>query len=216
MKKIVIILIFVVNFSIIAQESLIGQYCTIPIGESDVACYSFKKNQQFEFKISGCLGISNYGKGNYSIKNGLLLLNFDNGKGTKNSQVSFKDIIETSKDSIIIKIKISDLNGFGVPAKIYPKEMDLMDFDFEKNYADTDGNWIWKDKKDIKLRNFIISNIGYEELELPLDMGKSQNIKIVLVPPSPDSISSKELMKNINIVSSEILKIDGIKFKKVK
>lgn len=132
MKNIIIILIFVVNFSINAQERLIGEYCTIPIGESDVACYIFKQSQQFEFKISGCLGISTYGKGNYSIKNGQLLLNFDNGKGIKNSQVNFKDINETSKDSIIIKLKVSDLNGFGVPAKIYPKEMDLMDFDFEK------------------------------------------------------------------------------------
>lgn len=47
-------------------------------------------------------------------------------------------------------------------------------------------------------------------------MGKSQNVKIILVPPSPDSISSKELLKRIEIESSEILKIDGIKFKKVK
>ncbi|WP_435139257.1 hypothetical protein [Formosa sp. A9] len=216
MKNIGLILLFLVNFSINAQEKLIGNYCTIPIGESDVTCYSFKENQQFEFKISGCLGISTYGKGNYSIKNKQLLLNFDNGKGSQNSRIVFKKLKETSQDSITLKLKVSDVYGIGIPAKIYPKEMDLMDFDFEKNYADINGNWIWKNKKNSESKHFVISENGYAELEFAIDLEKSQEIEIVLAPPSPNSISSKEFRKNIEIIDSDNLRINGMKFKREK
>ncbi|WMI65457.1 hypothetical protein RBH94_15500 [Aestuariibaculum sp. YM273] len=216
MKRTIIIITLLFSFSLIAQEKLVGEFCTIPIGESNVACYNFIENNNFEFMVSGCLGISTYGKGKYILNNDKLLLNFDSGKGIENSSITFKNLSEISKDSVTVKLKVTDLNGIGIAAKIYPKEMDLMDFDFEKNYADVDGNWILKDKKGNGLKYFVISEVGYVELEFAIDMAKSQEINIVLAPPSPDSISSKELFKKIKIVDSDILEIDGIKFKRIK
>jgi len=216
MKRTVIIIILLFSFSVSAQEKLVGEFCTIPIGESDVACYNFIENHNFEFTVSGCLGISTYGKGKYTLNDDTLLLNFDSGKGSENSSISLKNLNTISKDSIIVKLKVTDQNGTGIAAKIYPKDMDLMDFDFEKNYADIDGNWIWKDKKDNGLKYFVISEVGYVELEFAMDMGKSQEINIVLAPPSPDSISSKDLSKKLKIEDSDNLEIDGIKFKRTK
>lgn len=216
MKKTVIILILLLSFSVNAQEMLLGKFCTIPIGESDVVCYNFIENQNFEFKVAGCLGISTYGKGKYTSNNGNILLDFDNGKGNKNSTISFKELNKISPDSIIVKLKVTDLNGLGIPVKIYPKEMALMDFDFEKNYTDTNGNWILNEKRNKELKAFVISEVGYVDFEFSLDMNKSQEIKIILAPPSPDSISSKVIMKSLTIESLDNLIIDGVKFKRIK
>ena len=67
MKKILQIIILLTSILTFSQEKLNGKYCSIPIGESDVTCIDFKENNHFEYSVSGCLGISQIGTGNFEL-----------------------------------------------------------------------------------------------------------------------------------------------------
>ena len=216
MKSIHILLVFVCCSTLFGQANLDGEFCTIPIGESDVACYNFEENQQFEYKVTGCLGISTFGKGKYQLKRGNLFTNFEEGNANQNSTVNISKLVENTKDSITIKINVKDNDGIGIPANIYPKGMDLLDIDFETNMADIKGDLVWKEKKKDKTNIYKVLFVGYEVFEISIKTDESQKIEIILAPPSPKSLSSKKFKRKFKIIHSDTLEIDGTIYRRIK
>ena len=108
-------MISIVTFS---QEKLIGKYCSIPLGESDVTCIDFKKNNQFDYVVSGCLGISSIGSGKYELKNNNLNLIFDKTEQTSKSKIQIAENETQSEKESNLKFNIVDENGFELPANV--------------------------------------------------------------------------------------------------
>ena len=109
--KTIILLISIVTFS---QEKLTGKYC-LTFGEGDATCIDFKENNRFEYKVSGCLGISSVGAGVFELKDKKLRLLFDKKEQIIKSGIKIKDNASKSEKVTEFKFEIKDENGFEIP-----------------------------------------------------------------------------------------------------
>ena len=183
MKKILQIIILLTSILTFSQEKLNGKYCSIPIGESDVTCIDFKENNHFEYSVSGCLGISRIGTGNFELKNEILKLTFDKKEQSTRSKVKITET-KSSSEKIEFEFIIKDENGFKLYAHIREKG--------EKKYFDLyeKENKIELQKKRLKV-TYELFSLGYEFIEIELNHNSSKKIEIIMFPPQAKVISEK-------------------------
>jgi hypothetical protein len=186
MKTILKTIIFLISIVTFSQEKLIGKYCSIPIGESDVTCIEFKKDNRFEYEVSGCLVVSSVGTGIFELKNKQLQLLFDRKEKVLKSEIEVKENTIESKKEIEFKFDIKDENGFKIPIYI----MRLSDSEYFRIDEITQNIRV---EKNSPTQLYRISFPGYEVIDLELDSKMDKEIQINLFPVQPLLISDKEL-----------------------
>ena len=201
-------MISIVTFS---QEKLIGKYCSIPLGESDVTCINFKKNNQFDYVVSGCLGITSIGSGKYELKNDNLNLIFDKTEQTSKSEIQIADNETQSEKESNLKFNIVDENGFELPANV------IRTSDRKHFFFDEPNRTFIVDKNSPKAK-YKIEFIGYETIELVIEHNTDKEINVTLFPAQAKIISDKELTINWNKINDNEFKTGSNswnRFKKV-
>ncbi|WP_250433172.1 hypothetical protein [Hanstruepera flava] len=182
--QVIILLTAVLTFS---QEKLIGEYCSIPIGESDVTCIEFKKDNLFKYKITGCLGVSKMGSGKFELKNGSLNLFFDKKNQIPRSTTKITEHESKSEKEVKLQFKIKDENGFDIPANII-RLTNQKHFSFDE-YAKV----FTIDKNSLKA-NYKIEFIGYETVDIEIENNTDKMIEIQLFPTQAKIISDTKII----------------------
>ncbi len=168
-----------------SQIKLSGEFCSYTLGEGNVTCISFKPNNQFDYQISGCLGISKIGNGTYILKKQILKLVFANNKQKSKSQFRIVNG-ESQKETATLEFITTDSNSLYLPAWVI-RDSDSKIFQPLSNEA----NIIIKQVK--KNENYQITQIGYEKIKLKLDNKCNKKIFVSIYPMPPSIISNKIL-----------------------
>ncbi len=182
--QVIILLTAVLTFS---QEKLIGEYCSIPIGESGVTCIEFKKDKLFKYKITECLGVSTIGSGKFELKDGSLNLFFDKKDQVSRSTIKITENESKSEKEVKIQFKIKDENGFDIPANII-RLTDQKHFIFDE-YTKV----FMVDKNSLKA-NYKIEFIGYETVDIEIENNTDKMIEIQLCPTQAKIISDTKII----------------------
>jgi len=193
MKKILQITILLTSILTFSQEKLNGKYCSIPIGESDVACLDFKENNQFEYSVAGCLGTSHIGTGVFELKNKTLRLTFDKKEQPTRNIVNIKEV-KSNSEKIEFEFVIKDENGFSLYANVI-EQPNIKEFEINK-----EKNTIEVEKKDSKVKYQILS-LGYEIVEFELEHNSSKLIEITMFPVQAKVISDKVFEWNLTEIN---------------
>ena len=193
MKKILQITMLLTSILTFSQEKLIGKYCSIPIGESDVTCIDFKENNQFEYSVAGCLGTSHIGTGIFELKNKTLKLTFDKKEQPTRNIVNIKEV-KSNSEKIEFEFVIKDENGFSLYANVI-EQPNIKGFEINK-----EKNTIEVEKKDSKVKYQIFS-LGYEVVELELEHNSSKLIEITMFPVQAKVISEKVFEWNLTEIN---------------
>jgi hypothetical protein len=199
MKKILQIIIFLISIVTFSQEELIGEYCTIPIGESDVTCINFKENNRFEYTVSGCLGVSDIGTGKFELNKDNLKLIFDKKEQLIKSKIKIEEIESALEKEVIFKFNISDENNLPLYVNIVKKPENIAFKIFKENK-------IISQTKNDSIGNYQILSLGYEIIELELDNLTDKKIEITMFPIQPKVISDTTLTLNLSEISEKEFK----------
>ena len=179
----IILLISITTFS---QEKLIGKYCSIPLGQSDVTCIDFKENNQFNYFVSGCLGDSATGSGKFELKDEKLNLIFDKAEQISKSEIKIRESKAESNKEVKLKFKVKDENGIEIPANIIRTSN-------QKHFFFNKLNKVFIVHKNSPKASYQIEFMGYETLKLEIDNNTDKIIEINLFPAQAKVISDKKI-----------------------
>lgn len=113
--KPIILIIFLFNATkCIAQKSILGTYYFDYKLKYSNTSYNFNEDGTFEFKSTGDLGITDFGKGHYETKNDSLYLNYDLTELNYDSYHKSKHYYN-SNDSILIKVNVFNMKNEPLP-----------------------------------------------------------------------------------------------------
>jgi hypothetical protein len=193
MKKTLQFIILLTSIITFSQEKLSGKYCSIPIGESDVTCIDFKKNNRFEYSVSGCLGTSHIGTGIFELNNQTLKLTFDKKEQPPRSIVNVKEV-KSNSENIEFKFVIKDENGIPLYANVV-EQPNVKAFEIYEEH-----NTFNAEKKNSKVKYQILS-LGFEIVELELEHNSSKLIEITMFPAQAKVISEKVFEWNLTEIN---------------
>ncbi|MCG8755531.1 hypothetical protein [Tenacibaculum finnmarkense] len=200
MRKILQIIILLTSIMTFSQEKLSGKYCSIPIGESDVTCIDFKKNNLFEYSVSGCLGTSQIGTGIFELKNETLKLKFDKKEQASKESIKITEIKSSSEKTVEFEFIIKDENE----SPLYVNIVDISNVSgFE---ISEEKNKIEFEKKNLKVKYRILS-LGYASIELELEHNSSKKIEITMYPVQAKVISEKVFEWNLTELNENEFKV---------
>lgn len=182
--QVIILLQAVLSFS---QEKLIGEYCSIPIGESGVTCIEFKKDKLFEYKITGCLGVSAIGSGKFELKDGSLNLFFDKKDQIPRSTIKITEYDSKSEKEVKLQFKIMDENGFDIPAYI-------IRLTNKKHFIFDEYTKVFRVDKNSSKANYKIEFIGYETVVTEIESNTDKMIEVQLFPVQAKVISDTKVI----------------------
>ena len=199
MKKTLQFIILLTSIITFSQKKLSGEYCSIPIGESDVTCIDFKKNNRFEYSVSGCLGTSHIGTGIFELNNQTLKLTFDKKEQPPRSIVNVKEV-KSNSENIEFKFVIKDENGIPLYANVV-EQPNVKAFEIYEEH-----NTFKAEKKNSKVKYQILS-LGFEIVELELEHNSSKLIEITMIPVQAKVISEKVFEWNLTEINGGEFKI---------
>jgi hypothetical protein len=93
------------------NKTIDGLFCRVYLPSDDFGnCLEFKKNNTFEYKFSGDLGMQSYAQGEYELGMDRLILNYNKTKPLKMSY-HVSEIWQSNKDSITVDFNFFDFDG---------------------------------------------------------------------------------------------------------
>ncbi len=209
MKKVIKVIFIFISIISYSQEKLNGKYCTFPPAEGDVICLTFKENNKFDYSVTGCLGLSHVGSGNYELKDKALMLNFDKNDGPKRNKVTISQLESKSPTSVEFEFFAKNENGS-------PLVLDIFESESDKKYElDNQNNTIQVEKSD-SFVNYKIFAIGYETEKLELKQNSSKKIEITMFEAGPVVISEKVYNWNLAELTEKGFKTGTETFEKLK
>lgn len=215
--KLFFLLINILIYSVCyPQIDIQGKYCkSYNTGYSSV-CIEFHENSKFSYSTHGCLGIEDKGKGNYLLKEGKIILNFDKVEKEQRSKIYIQKIIDNKiKDSIRLNLKIFD--GYNVDIPLPATILSEADsFKYEKGFkVNEQGEVTIFKPKNSKVEKYRILFIGYEQFEFKLSNSKSKNIEIILNTAGPNFISDQTMEIAVKHYNQESIELkNGTRFNK--
>ncbi|KJD35347.1 hypothetical protein PW52_09580 [Tamlana sedimentorum] len=197
MKIILLTIILLISIVTFSQEKIIGKYCSVPIGESDVTCIDFKEKNRFAYVVSGCLGISTTGRGKFELKDEKLNLIFDKAEQVSKNEIKITEFKVKSEKEVKFEFKVRDENGIEIPANILRTS-------YRKHFFFDELNKVFIVDKNSPKANYRIEFIGYETVELEVDNNTDKIIEVNLFPSQEKVISDKEItLKWIKVNETE-------------
>ena len=194
-----IILLF--NYDICdAQKRIEGKYYIEGMGYS-ANSITFFKDGTFEDISSGCIGVSEYGKGHYSLTKDSLILNYDLTELTEDTYHRWKKY-DNLEDSIQIRVKLITPDIESIVDMGLGSSQDRAGVIFNK-----EGNAVLRLKKEMKHKTIFISNLEYGNYNIPIYGLYSYDINVYLKPLS-------EYRDAIKIRSTKPIKYKILKRKK--
>lgn len=185
MKPILTALLSIFSYSLFSQVSFGGKFCSTSLGEGNVTCIHFKENNQFEYQVSGCLGVSHVGSGKYNLRDSTLILHFKKQEQSIKSKVEITEKPKLSELPAKFHFKIFDLNGDFISPIWIKRESD------NKYFTQNEGSDGVIIEGNLTNEEFTISFIGLETVDIKLDSKTDKLIKIYLAEAQPLVISNK-------------------------
>ena len=218
MKKILLILFLVIYTDSFSQNKLSGKFCnSFNTGYSSV-CIDLKENNKFEYVEAGCLGVENFGKGEYILTDKNLKLRFDKDSiqffsTIKIENWEFKD----RKDSIEFIFKILEKTNLREPLPaIILQESDSFEYDKSKQ-TNSDGRLTLTKPRNLKSEKYRVLFLGFEQFEFSLENDHTKKVTIELALETPNLISDQIFTFELSKITPDIFVTEnGEKFKRVK
>lgn len=211
-----IILICIAAFNARAQK-ISGEYIQTSFSEG-ARKITFSKGKFVYFK-PGDLNKS-YGIGDFSIKKGLLRLNYKKVPNQDSSFYTLKTIKSKPSDSVFYRIRLVDADGvpsFGI--------IDFRDKEYsslKKVYPDKSGNANFSIPRNMKFKYLTIINMGDYRVILPYSRLKGRNVEVFVKfkPAEMYYMEPKLVVYKIEKLEGDELVLSSeeegqIKFKKV-
>lgn len=220
--QIVISLFILINFNSLKKENkklnaLEGTFCVEYILKDYSRCLTFKESS-FTYEEKGHIGNTSKSFGEFSIKNNLLILNYNKSKPAKNSYYK-TSYWKNNKDSVIVKVNVLDFDGNpieGANILNYEKKIGFV--------VDAKGCGIIKFPKSKLLKKeteFRISFLGYQDLYINLKSEYNYELTTYLAkfnesdPPIINQIDTLKL-KEITEFFFTVIELDGTETKWIK
>jgi len=212
--QIVIKCFFIIHLSLIysivnAQNTLVGSYSKLEIGQEYFDYYKFNQQGGFEYFNGASLGYNYYGKGDYTIIHDLLILDFNKTELKKYSgYYRYNDWINNS-NTVILKFKVFDIEGNKIPnVNIYFLKNKIGRITDKNGYAE-----IILKKSNAINDDINISLIGFEPQKIKIDRNYNFNFKIYLKKRDIKSYSKpiynqKDTLEIINL-DEDLIKLRG-------
>jgi len=200
MKRYLTILILLITINVFSQNSLEGKYCSLSPGESDVICVDFQEDNRFEYKMTGCLGVSSIGEGRYELNNSSLKLIFDKKEQLIKSKVDITAKPSNTDGKVEFTFNIKDQNGR--PIFVFATEKG----DNKDIGIDYEENKIVLPKSNEKV-NYEIHAVGYPSVELELEKNTDKVIDITLFEGQPRVISERTFLWHLTEIGTGEFKI---------
>lgn len=218
MKKILLILFLVIYTDSFSQNILSGKFCnSFNTGYSSV-CIDLKENNRFEYVEAGCLGVENFGKGEYFLTDRKLKLKFDKDSiqffsTIKIENWEFKD----RKDSIEFIFKILEKTNLREPLPaIIIQESDSFEYDKSKQ-SNSDGRLTLTKPRNQKSEKYRVLFLGYEQFEFSLENDHTKKVTIELAPETSNLITDQIFTFELSKITPDIFVSEkGEMFKRVK
>lgn len=183
------ILIFAIS-TCSSQNHISGNYC-YSFNAGDGNCIEFLKSHRFNWKSTGDLGTYYVGSGMYSFEDEELILNFDENSRSNNSILNIESNPEVSHDEVDFKFKILDNHNQPLPGvSVTVKQDSLLNFQTDSTgYLEV--NSLTKGPKHLEIE---ISNLlGYQNFKFEVIPDSNKEIKVVLYPKQPVTISDRTI-----------------------
>ncbi|WP_157662393.1 hypothetical protein [Polaribacter sp. SA4-10] len=129
-KILLTVVVFCLSSNLYCQKKIIGRYSSLMAYQEHYNYFDFNENGIFEYHSGASLGDDEYGKGQYTIKNDSLILNYNLTELKYESYFKAKKYYN-SKDSIKVNMKVYNFN-------IEPLD-NIMVYSFP-NYKSTESN----------------------------------------------------------------------------
>jgi hypothetical protein len=217
MKKILLIILLFISAVSFSQNELSGKFChSFNDGFSGV-CINFKNNNRFEYEVGGCLGVENFGKGKYQLKDNLLNLIFDKDSAQFQSNIKIETLeFRDRKDSIDLIFHIVEKANpeEPLPAMIF-QESDS--YEFEKGrQTNNEGRLTITKPLNQKSEKYRVLFLGLERFEFTLENDHTKKVTIELAPEAPQIISDKVLTLPLRKITPDLfITENGEEYKKV-
>ena len=172
-----IILTFCDN--IYSQSRIKGKYCREYELKNFSNCLNFISDNEFEFENSGDMGVIKYGRGEYKIEDGKLILNYNKTKPVKTGH-HVSEIWGNNKDSINLKFHFFDFSNNPIPfVNVFYKDS-LSMHGYSGIVANKEGTAeliLPKGKINTQLS---FSNVGFSQYEITISKNYNYNILVYL------------------------------------
>ncbi|WP_106134090.1 hypothetical protein [Mongoliibacter ruber] len=216
MKKILPLIFLIISVDSFCQDQLSGKFCNSFNDGYSVVCIEFLENNSFKYELIGCLGVENFGKGEYQLTSNQIKLIFDEDSSKIQSSIKVENLkFRDRRDSIEIVFHIVEKANQKepLPAMIF-QESDS--FEFEKvKQANSNGNLILLKPKNRETEKYNVLFLGYERFEFTLENHQSKNVTIELAPEAPEIISNRVFTIDLSKITPDLLvTIDGVEYKK--
>ncbi len=192
------LILFALQTKSYGQFKLIGTYCIHYDLKDFSSCYTFTNNGEFEYKHFGHLGIQEYGKGEFTIQDSILTLNY-NKTEVKYSSYHKTASWKSNADSITLKFKVLDTHGKRVKSATIIVDL--------KNKIGLKTNscgiaTINLKKSDIK-NKIKIGHLGYDDHTFEIEFNKSYDFEVYL-----DESNNPKLIKD-RVFKYQIMEKEG-------
>jgi len=192
-----------------SQEKLNGKYSNFMKNQDSYNYIIFNLNGTFKYENGGDLGRDFYGDGEYKIKKGFLILNYNKSKPFSSSYYK-KKFWKNNKDSISIAIHVYDKKGNPISdTSFYFENHKEKPSGGETN---KDGFFMKKIKKNKRYKiNITVSDINFIGSKISLSRGYNYDLKFYLakidngtpIIGQIDSLKIKKIQKDkIEIIKS--------------
>lgn len=194
------LLLFFLGISIASytQNKLNGKYSNLMLMQEHFNYIIFNEDKKFEYHKGASLGDDYYGRGNYSIKDDQLILNY-NLTQPKITGVHDLSLWNNNKDSIEIHFAIKDLNDIPL------KGINIINLDIKDGVqTDSNGFAVFKLPKVNKDYKISCSQVGYLHYKFYINGNNNYQANVTLI-------------HNKGITGTPILnQVDTLKLKEIK
>lgn len=168
----------VFNCEVLAQNEITGNYC-VSYELKDVSnCIKLDNTGKFSHNLGGDLGIDYFGKGNYTLTDNYLILDYNSTKPILESSFKAKYWFNKNKD-VVVNFTFVDNDGNTI------KGVNIYELDSANGLlSSSDGTCQFRLMKTNEKRVFRASLLGYDDLEVSLNSNYNYNVVATFIEKS--------------------------------
>lgn len=200
----VLILVFCPSL-LFSQINYRGKFCSMSLGEGGVTCINFKENNKFDYQVSGCLGISCTGTGNFQIIDSSLILRFSKQNQILKSRIEINEKPKFSNNQAKLQFEIFDNEASPIYPILIKRESDNKVF----SQTNKSNKIIIEADKTLNIEEYEIDLIGFERVNLKVDTKTDKFIKVYLAEAPPLVISNKVMRYKLSKMTPYTFSIGG-------
>jgi hypothetical protein len=175
----IILLFLVISDFSFSQNLLSGTFSNLARHQEYYNSYTFNENGEFYYHSGASSGNFYFGKGEYQIENGNLILNYNKTNPLKIGH-HVSEIWQNKADSIAVHFSFFDFDNNPIPYVNFFYQDSLSKKGYQGGVANKDGQGLIKLKKDKKDIMLTVSNIGFRQYTFQINRNYNFDVSVFL------------------------------------